>query len=426
MISRFPIFFLLLFCSAVFPWLILIFKSEKQLLTLAPATLEQEEYLFERNTGKSFDSPDDYAAYISETGGDAAKALKVADTAVPEWEAKNNTRAKARQPLLKLKRNVDGEPAYPHYKGGAAANGKAIYQAQGCFHCHTQQVRQKDFGFDIARGWGQRRSVARDYIYDSPVLIGRHRIGPDLANIGTRLDPNDLHKHIYRPPHGSNMPAYPYLYKVQKIRGGSSKHAIAFKKDEYGAPEEGYEVVPKPAANDLVKYLTGLRQDYELPEARFYPKAEPHHGDDHSDDSHVEEEGPKVDPKILSKGKKLYNTAGACVTCYQPNGQVLAAAHFPPLAGCEWVTGSEEVITRVVLNGIAGPIKVAGKDYGLVPMVPTIWVGWSDDDIAAVLTYIRNEWGNEAAPVTPETVGRIRSEVGTRGPWTDAELEPYK
>ena len=56
MISRFPIFFLLLFCSAVFPWLILIFVSEKQLLTLAPATLEQEEYLYERNTGKSYDS----------------------------------------------------------------------------------------------------------------------------------------------------------------------------------------------------------------------------------------------------------------------------------------------------------------------------------------------------------------------------------
>ena len=88
-----------------------------------------------------------------------------------------------------------------------------------------------------------------------------------------------------------------------------------------------------------------------------------------------------------------------------------------------WFGGS---INAVVLNGIAGPIKVAGKDYGLVPMVPTIWVGWSDDDIAAVLTYIRNEWGNEAALVTPETVGRIRSEVGTRGPWSDAELEPYK
>ena len=88
-------------------------QSEKQLLTLVPATLEQEEYLYERNTGKSFDSPDDYAAYISETGGDAAKALKVADSAVPEWEAKNNTRAKARQPLLKLKRNVDGNQLTP-------------------------------------------------------------------------------------------------------------------------------------------------------------------------------------------------------------------------------------------------------------------------------------------------------------------------
>ena len=135
--------------------------------------------------------------------------------------------------------------------------------------------KTEDFGVDIARGWGQRRSVARDYIYDSPVLIGRHRIGPDLANIGTRLDPNDLHKHIYRPPHGSNMPAYPYLYKVQKIRGGSSKHAIAFKKYEYGAPDEGYEVVPKPSANDLVNYLTGLRQDYELPGEDFTQRTSP-------------------------------------------------------------------------------------------------------------------------------------------------------
>ncbi len=424
MISRFPVFFLLLFISAVFPWLLLIFKSEQQLISLAPASLEQEEYLYDRVNGLSFDSPEDYAAHVSETGGVAAKALQDAQHAVPEWEVKGNTRAKARQPLIKRKRNVEGEPVYPRFKGGAAGNGKFIYQAQGCVQCHTQQVRQKDFGVDIARGWGQRRSVARDYIYDSPVLIGRNRIGPDLANVGMRLEADALHKHIYRPAHGSNMPAYRYLYKVQEIRGGPSQDAIHFDEGEYGAPEEGYEVVPKPAAKDLVAYLQGLRQDYELPEARFYPEEPSHHG--HADDGHAKEPESNVDPKVLAKGKKLYNTPGACVTCHQPNGEGLAPAHFPPLAGSDWVTGSEDVLVRVVLNGLTGPIKVGDKDFGIVPMVPTIWVAWSDEDIAAVLTYIRNEWGNHAEPVTAATVKRIRAEVGTRAPWTAEELEAYK
>ena len=112
------------------------------------------------------------------------------------------------------------------------------------------------------------------------------------------------------------------------------------------------------------------------------------------------------------------------MTCINLTDKALLLLTFHHLLA-EWVTGSEEVSTRVVLNGIAGPIKVVGKDYGLVPMVPTIRVGWRIMTLQ-VLTYIRNEWGNEAALVTPETVGRIRSEVGTRGPWTDAELEPYK
>lgn len=427
MISRFPVFFTLLFTTALFPWLLLIFKSEQQLSALQPASLEQEDYLYERTTGNAFDTAEDYAAYVSETGGVAAKALNDAAHAVKEWELKNNTRAKASQPLLIGKRNVEGEPVFPHFKGGAASNGKAIYQAHGCFQCHTQQVRQKDYGVDIARGWGKRRSVARDYIYDNPVLIGRTRIGPDLANVGMRLDAAQLHKHLYRPPHGSNMPSYKFLYKVQEIRGGPSAKAVHFEKKEFGEPEEGYEVVPKPAAEDLVQYLLRLRQDYELPEAKFYPEV-PGHDDGHgkAEDDHAQDTGPKVDPMIMAKGKKLYSTPGACITCHQPNGQGLAPAHFPPLAGSDWVTGSEDVLVRVVLNGLSGPIKVGDKDFGMVPMVPTIWISWSDDDIAAVLTYVRNEWGNHAPAVTAETVKSIRAQVGTRGPWTAAELEAYK
>jgi mono/diheme cytochrome c family protein len=104
----------------------------------------------------------------------------------------------------------------------------------------------------------------------------------------------------------------------------------------------------------------------------------------------------------------------------------LLTAKFPPLVNSEWVTGSEEVVTRIVLNGMQGPLKIGDVEYGAVPMVPTIWKDWPDEDIAAVISYIRNEWGNQASEVSADTVKRIRAEVGTRGPWTAEELEAYK
>ncbi len=131
-------------------------------------------------------------------------------------------------------------------------------------------------------------------------------------------------------------------------------------------------------------------------------------------------DGPSA---AVKKGKKLYNTAGACVTCHQKNGEGQLAAGFPPLAGSEWVTGSQDVLIRVVLHGLQGPIKVKGEEYGKVPMVPTIWKAWSDEDIANVLSYIRNDWGNEAPEIDAATVGDIRAEVGERGPWTADELQ---
>ena len=125
----------------------------------------------------------------------------------------------------------------------------------------------------------------------------------------------------------------------------------------------------------------------------------------------------------FKKGKKLYNTAGACVTCHQKNGQGNVAAFFPPLAASEWVTGSPEVLTRIVLHGLMGPVEVNGTAFGQVPMVPTIWKSWSDEEIANVLSYIRNEWGNEATDVDADTVSSIRAESGERGPWTVEELK---
>ncbi len=75
---------------------------------------------------------------------------------------------------------------YPMPKSGMAERGRQIYVANGCFYCHSQQVRADYAGSDIERKWGTRRSAPRDYIYDRPVLLGKERLGPDLANIGKR------------------------------------------------------------------------------------------------------------------------------------------------------------------------------------------------------------------------------------------------
>src|SRR5262249_3218451 len=76
--------------------------------------------------------------------------------------------------------------AYPRPLDGLAAQGFKVYVSEGCVYCHSQQVRADNFGTDIASGWGDRRSVPRDYIYENPVLLGTMRTGPDLANIGVR------------------------------------------------------------------------------------------------------------------------------------------------------------------------------------------------------------------------------------------------
>ena len=128
------------------------------------------------------------------------------------------------------------------------------------------------------------------------------------------------------------------------------------------------------------------------------------------------------DPTQLfaARGKKIYNTY--CVACHQATGAG-AAGQFPPLAGSDWVLpeGPNRII-RVVLNGAAGPFVVNGAQYNNV-MVP--WRdALSDDDIAAVLTYVRNDWGNKAPAVTPAQVKVIRDATKDKaGSWTMEELK---
>jgi cytochrome c oxidase cbb3-type subunit II len=180
--------------------------------------------------------------------------------------------------LGNLQPQVDEEAGdiYPINAGGEAAQGREVYAANGCIYCHTQQVRDDADSPDIARGWGPRRTVARDYIYEQPVLLGVLRTGPDLTNIGTRKDPKDAFKysaawhyqHLYDPrtvSPGSIMPSYAYLFERRKILGQRAADALELKGS--AAPEAGWEIVPGPQARALVGYLMSLDRTHPLKEA---------------------------------------------------------------------------------------------------------------------------------------------------------------
>ncbi|MEW6307227.1 MAG: cytochrome c [Verrucomicrobiota bacterium] len=110
-----------------------------------------------------------------------------------------------------------------------------------------------------------------------------------------------------------------------------------------------------------------------------------------------------------------------CSACHQPNGGGQDPL-FPPLAGSDWVqTEGPNRMIRLVLDGIQGPIKVNGKDFNNV--MPPWKDQLNDEQIAAVLTYIRSTWGNQAAPVTAAQVKAIREAEKARSlPWEPAKL----
>ena len=122
-------------------------------------------------------------------------------------------------------------------------------------------------GPDIQRGWGRRATVAQDYLYDYPVQLGSLRIGPDLANYGTRAVPAALAlQHLYTPQSTmpkSMMPPYRYLFHKRKLAEGEKPGPRALP----ATLEPGFEITPKPEAEALIAYLMSLKADAPLAEA---------------------------------------------------------------------------------------------------------------------------------------------------------------
>ncbi len=129
------------------------------------------------------------------------------------------------------------------------------------------------------------------------------------------------------------------------------------------------------------------------------------------------------DLAVYLKGQEIYEKDAYCATCHQDNGKGLASVGYPPLAGTEWVTGNQERLIKATLKGLHGPMTVLGTDYpGQVPMTPFEGL-MTDDEIAAVLTYVRNSFGNQADPVESSFVTEIRNKVkGKEGFYVPKDL----
>ena len=121
---------------------------------------------------------------------------------------------------------------------------------------------------------------------------------------------------------------------------------------------------------------------------------------------------------FLARGKKNYEMV--CGTCHAPDGKG-KPAQAPPLAGSEWVTTKGiSRLAHIPLQGVMGTLKVEGQEWNL--NMAAMGAALRDEDLAAVLTYIRTSWGNKAGAVTADDVKKIRAEIKGTQPINSDQL----
>ncbi len=130
-------------------------------------------------------------------------------------------------------------------------------------------------------------------------------------------------------------------------------------------------------------------------------------------------EGPKVTANPMVLGAEIYN---ACTQCHQADGKGLPG-QFPPLADSEFVNGDPKRLAAIVLNGLNGEIEVSGKKYN--SQMPAWKDNYNDEEVAAVMTFVRGSFGNKSALVGKDVVEAVRKDVGGGGVWNAQSLSEY-
>ena len=278
-----------------------------------------------------------------------------------------------------------------------AMEGKAIFVANGCVACHTQQVRD----VDMDKIWGDRPGIADDYAgnhrtdfwRNTATLMGTERTGPDLTNIGKRQPSREWNLvHLYNPRsvvEQSIMPAYPWLFE---IKYSAEKGDVVVNVPKTFLNGQQGKVVAGKDALYLVAYLQSLKQT-KLPDG-------------------------KIAPEFLYKKESLSVTGGSskpagvdgaalysanCQSCHQSNGEGLKGA-FPSLKGSPVVLNENpELMINIIMNGYTGRVQ---EGYGPMPAVGTN-NNLSPEEVTAIMNHEKSSWGNSAKPVTEEEVKKV-------------------
>jgi quinoprotein glucose dehydrogenase len=298
----------------------------------------------------------------------------------------------------------------PALEGGDAANGFALFQALPagqCLRCHRASADSHAAGGEagpnlagIAKR-GDRRYLLESIVQSSAVVVsGYGTVNLDLANGGALT--------------GTLLQEKPDFVDVD-VAGNRWRIA---RKDVKAmtAPVSGMPaldgVLTLNEVRDLVAWLSTLEKGVAAVKA---PEPKP------LDISTIKPvvHAAGVDAAVMALGKQQF---AMCSACHGPNAEGGPIA--PPLAQSNWVNGPVENLIRIQLRGLQGPITVSGKEYKLPGPMPA-QAFQTDEQIAAVLTYVRNSFGNAASPVKPEQVKALRGEVG-KPPLTEADLVPAK
>jgi quinoprotein glucose dehydrogenase len=298
----------------------------------------------------------------------------------------------------------------PALEGGDAANGFALFQALPagqCLRCHRASTDSHAAGGEagpnlagIAKR-GDRRYLLESVVQSSAFVVsGYGSVNLDLANGGALT--------------GTLLQEKPDFVDVD-VAGNRWRVA---RKDikAMTAPVSGMPaldgVLSLGEVRDLVAWLATLEKGAAATKA-----PEPKPLDIATIKPVVHAAG--VDPAVMALGKQQF---AMCSACHGPNAEGTVIA--PPLAKSNWVNGPVENLIRIQLRGLQGPITVSGKEYKLPGPMPA-QAYQTDEQIAAVLTYVRNSFGNAASSVTPAQVKALRGEVG-QPPLTEADLVPAK
>ncbi len=134
-------------------------------------------------------------------------------------------------------------------------------------------------------------------------------------------------------------------------------------------------------------------------------------------------DGAALDPFALAM-KKGASGYAVCGGCHQGSGAGIPG-QFPPLDGSDFVHGGTERLIRIVQHGLTGPVTVKGAAFNTPGGMQPFGAAMSSQDLANVLTYVRNSWSNKGSMITKEMVQKVRDEEKRASQWTAAELEPF-